>query len=65
MVKSKEVTAKIIGVRMTQRQIDHIEKRAIGGSISEYIREVIDKDIKRAKRAKKGASNDKKKLGDT
>ena len=61
MVKSKEVTAKIIGVRMTASQLEHIEKQAGDGSMSNYIRALVDKDIKRAERAEKTALRNKKK----
>lgn len=59
--QAKELTAKIIGVRMTASQLRHIEKQADGGSMSNYIRALVDKDIKRAERAEKTALRNKKK----
>jgi len=61
LYQAKELTAKIIGVRMTASQLHHIEKQAGDGSMSNYIRALVDKDIKRVERAEKTALRNKKK----
>lgn len=54
---SNELTSKIIGVRITQSQVDHLECEAEKNSmtVSQYIRKLIEKDKARMIRAEKNA----------